>query len=73
MELPPPTMTTTPIPISASLASDRAASIATWAIAGSRMSQRRLAPKAGAWAIAGGWFDYNNDGLLELFVADYLK
>jgi hypothetical protein len=25
-----------------------------------------------AWAVAGGWLDYNNDGLLDLFVVNYL-
>jgi enediyne biosynthesis protein E4 len=26
-----------------------------------------------AWAVTAGWFDYNNDGLLDLLVIDYLK
>ena len=28
---------------------------------------------AGRWAVAAGWFDYDNDGLLDLFVVNYVK
>lgn len=32
-----------------------------------------LVPKLGkAWSVAAGWFDYNNDGLLDLLVVNYL-
>jgi len=33
-----------------------------------------MVPKLGkAWAVAAGWFDYNNDGLLDLLVINYLN
>jgi hypothetical protein len=33
-----------------------------------------LVPKLGkAWAVTAGWFDYNNDGLLDLLVINYLN
>ena len=33
-----------------------------------------LVPGIGkAWAVAAGWFDYNNDGLLDLLVVNYLN
>jgi enediyne biosynthesis protein E4 len=33
-----------------------------------------IVPKLGkAWSVAAGWFDYNNDGLLDLFAVNYLN
>lgn len=33
-----------------------------------------IVPKIGkAWSVAAGWIDYNNDGLLDLFVVNYLN
>lgn len=30
-------------------------------------------PAAGAWTVAGGWFDYDRDGRQDLFVVNYLN
>src|SRR4029077_17180315 len=33
-----------------------------------------IVPKVSkAWSVAAGWIDYNNDGLLDLFVVNYLN
>jgi enediyne biosynthesis protein E4 len=32
-----------------------------------------LAVKPGEWSVGGGWFDYDNDGDLDLFVVNYVK
>ena len=33
-----------------------------------------IVPRIGkAWSVAAGWFDYNNDGLLDLLVVNYLN
>ena len=30
-------------------------------------------PQDGKWAVAAAWFDYDNDGLLDLFVVRYVE
>ena len=32
----------------------------------------RAAIESGKWAVAGVWFDFDNDGLLDLFVVNYV-
>jgi len=36
-------------------------------VAGAELDGKKM------WSVAGGWFDYNNDGLLDLFVVNYCK
>jgi enediyne biosynthesis protein E4 len=36
-------------------------------LSGAKMDGKKM------WSTAGGWFDYNNDGLLDLFVVNYCK
>jgi hypothetical protein len=33
----------------------------------------KIAERGKAWSVAAGWIDYNNDGLLDLFVVNYLN
>ena len=36
-------------------------------VSGAELDGRKM------WSVAAGWFDYNNDGLLDLFVVNYCK
>ena len=46
----------------------------TFSDVAAKASVTGIVPKLGkAWSVAAGWFDFNNDGLLDLFVVNYLN
>ncbi len=73
---PPRTTTTTAIPTCSSPAS---ACVSSIAITAGSSAQRQFGLIAnansgsGEWSVGGGWFDYDNDGDLDLFVVNYVK
>ena len=67
------TTTTTATSISSWRASGRTSCCATAATAASKTSRRRSGIASGDWAVAAGWFDYDNDGRLDLMVVNYVQ
>ena len=67
------TTTTTASPISTSPATAATRSTATTGTARSPTSPAAPASAAGGWSASAGFFDYDNDGKLDLFVTRYVE
>ena len=67
------TTTTTASPISTSPTTAATRCIATTATARSRDVTARAGVAAGGWSASAGFFDYDNDGKLDLFVTRYVE
>ena len=65
--------TTTATSISSWRGSVRISYCATSATADSKTSPPRSGIASGDWAVAAGWFDYDNDGRLDLMVVNYVQ